>query len=39
MNRGRGRDAIGRLRVLNLAGDDGVETGDLIAAHRDVALR
>ena len=32
-------DARGRLRVLNLAGDDRVETDDLIAAHRDIGLR
>jgi hypothetical protein len=32
-------DALGSLRVLNLAGNDRVETGDLGAAHRDVGLR
>ena len=32
-------DALRSLRVLNLAGDDGVEAGDLIAIHRDIGLR
>lgn len=32
-------DALGSLRVLNLAGDDRVEADDLLAAHGDVGLR
>ena len=32
-------DALGSLRVLNLAGDYRVETDDFIAAHRDIGLR
>jgi hypothetical protein len=31
--------ALGSLRVLSFAGDDRVETGDLIAVHRDIGLR
>jgi catechol 2,3-dioxygenase-like lactoylglutathione lyase family enzyme len=32
-------DALGSLRVLNFAGDDRVETGHLIAVHRNIGLR
>jgi hypothetical protein len=32
-------DTLGSLRVLNLAGNDGAEANNLIAAQRNISLR